>query len=429
MRLFEASLPHQWKWSRFGDHFEITRKPRGMTLAAQELTFLPMDAVPQNGAYEPDSYFVRRVEDISSGTYFERGNLLVAKITPSFENGKQALASALPGDFGYATTEVIPLRPKGPTSDIRLAFFYLLHPEVRSFVAERMEGTTGRQRVPEAVLLDLPYPSLPADHQHRIARSLEQVQSALRIEASALEAAQKLKKSALEALFAQGLHRAPLIESEIGPLPASWDAVPLGSLGRVGNGSTPKRTISEYWNGGAYPWLTSSKVYDRNITKGDQFVTETALRECHLPKIQPGALLIAITGQGKTLGHCAVLRTEATVSQHVAYVQTDTTRANPVFLRGYLETQYDYLRQVGAGGGSTKGALTCAFLRSLPVPLPPLAEQNEIAEVLDAIDAKMALHQQKQAVLEELFKALLHKLMTGEIDVNDLDLSALQPAT
>jgi type I restriction enzyme S subunit len=113
----------------------------------------------------------------------------------------------------------------------------------------------------------------------------------------------------------------------------------------------------------------------------------------------------------------------------VAYVQTDTTRANPGFLRGYLETQYDYLRQVGAGGGSTKGALTCAFLRSLPVPLPPLAEQNEIAEVLDAIDAKIALHQQKRAVLEELFKALLHKLMTGEIDVNDLDLSALQPAT
>jgi type I restriction enzyme S subunit len=166
-------------------------------------------------------------------------------------------------------------------------------------------------------------------------------------------------------------------------------------------------------------------MYDRNIVRGDEFVTDTALRECHLPKVQPGALLMAITGQGKTLGHCAVLLTEATVSQHVAYVQTDTTRANPVFLRGYLETQYDYLRQVGAGGGSTKGALTCAFLRGLPVPLPPLAEQNEIADILDAIDAKIGLHQQKRAVLEELFKALLHKLMTGEIDVNDLDLSAL----
>ncbi len=134
---------------------------------------------------------------------------------------------------------------------------------------------------------------------------------------------------------------------------------------------------------------------------------------------------MAITGQGKTLGHCAVLRVAATVSQHVAYVQTDLTLANPSFVRGYLETQYDYLRQVGAGGGSTKGALTCAFLRSLPIPLPTLAEQDEIVEVLDAIDRKIELHQQKCAVLESLFKALLHQLMTGEIDVNDLNLQAL----
>ena len=66
------------------------------------------------------------------------------------------------------------------------------------------------------------------------------------------------------------------------------------------------------------------------------------------------------------------------------------------------------------------------------MPVPSLPEQGEIVSVLDAIDRKIALHQQKRAVLEDLFKALLHKLMTGEIDVNDLDLQALsarEPAT
>ena len=124
---------------------------------------------------------------------------------------------------------------------------------------------------------------------------------------------------------------------------------------------------------------------------------------------------MAITGQGKTLGHCAVLRIEASINQHIAYLQTNTERAEPGFIRGYLETQYEYLRQVASGGGSTKGALTCAFLKSLPVP--------------DALDRKIGLHQQKRGVLEELFKALLHKLMTGEIAVSDLDLSALSPAS
>ncbi|WP_291990784.1 restriction endonuclease subunit S, partial [Luteitalea sp.] len=157
------------------------------------------------------------------------------------------------------------------------------------------------------------------------------------------------------------------------------DVVPLGELGKIGNGSTPKKSVPEYWDGGTFPWLTSAKVYDSEIRGADHFVTPIALRECHLPVLSPGAVLVAITGQGKTLGHCAELRIEATINQHLAYVQTDTERILPQFLRYYLETQYDYLRQVASGGGSTKGALTCAFLRTLQVPVPSLAEQRDIA--------------------------------------------------
>lgn len=309
--------------------------------------------------------------------------------------------------------------------DQRYLGYYLSQVDYADQQDRQIKGNTLNQAKIDQIQIALP----PLAIQIRIADVLDRCRLGIGTEHAAETVAHELKAAAMAEVFSCGLRGESQKETEVGLIPRTWEAVPLGSLGRVGNGSTPKRTVSVYWKGGTYPWLNSSKVYDRNITKGDQFVTETALRECHLPKVQPGALLMAITGQGKTLGHCAVLRTEATVSQHVAYVQTDTSRANPVFLRGYLESQYDYLRQVGAGGGSTKGALTCAFLRGLPVPLPPLAEQNEIAEVLDAIDAKIALHQQKRSVLEELFKALLHKLMTGEIDVNDLDLRALQPAT
>ncbi len=229
-------------------------------------------------------------------------------------------------------------------------------------------------------------------------------------------------------LFTRGLRGEAQKETEIGSVPERWTAVPLEALGRVGNGSTPKKSVLEYWKDGTYPWLTSAKVYDREIVEADQFVTEKALRECHLPRIGPGAILIAITGQGKTLGHCAVLRMHATINQHIAYIATDLSRADPSFVRGYLETKYDYLRQVGSGGGSTKGALTCAFLRGMPIPLPPtLDEQREIVAILDAIDRKIDLHRRKRAVLDELFKALLHKLMTGGIRVGDLDLSALPP--
>jgi type I restriction enzyme S subunit len=194
----------------------------------------------------------------------------------------------------------------------------------------------------------------------------------------------------------------------------------MGSLGKIGNGSTPKRANDAYWVGGTFPWLNSAKVYDRDIVAGEQFVTDTALDQCHLPIVEPGAVLMAITGQGKTLGNVAVLRTQATISQHVAYIQTQPEQVDPGFLRGYLETQYDALRQVSSGGGSTKGALTCAFLKGLPVPLPSLVEQQEVAAVLEALEQKVDLHRRKLALLDELFQSLLNKLMTGVVSVDDL---------
>ena len=169
-------------WLRVGDAYEVTRKPRDLDMTSSpEIPFAPMEAIPQGGLYEPD-YIQRAPSEIRTGTYFERGDILVAKITPSFENGKQALTAALPAPFGVATTEVIPLRPRDNGQDRRFLFFYLLHPDIRQHVAGRMEGSTGRQRVPVEVLLDLPIPAFDPQEQRIIADCLEMVQrlSALR---------------------------------------------------------------------------------------------------------------------------------------------------------------------------------------------------------------------------------------------------------
>lgn len=64
------------------------------------------------------------------------------------------------------------------------------------------------------------------------------------------------------------------------------------------------------------------------------------------------------------------------------------------------------------------------------IPCPnEQSEAEEIVAILDAVDRKIDLHKRKRTVLEELFKTLLHKLMTGEIRVADLDLSALASST
>ena len=73
--------------------------------------------------------------------------------------------------------------------------------------------------------------------------------------------------------------------------------------------------------------------------------------------------------------------------------------------------------------------LNGVVLSRLPVAFPTPTEQREIVEILDAIDQKLEVHKRKRAVFEDLFKSLLHKLLTGEVRVSDLDLSALQETT
>jgi len=307
--------------------------------------------------------------------------------------------------------------------------FYALQ-FVKPVLEGRATGSTFGS-INKATILDLEIPFPEPTVQIAIAQMLRLASSVIEHEESLTLRSLELKRTALQRLFTRGLRGEEQKESEIGPIPESWRVITLGDLGRIGNGSTPKRGHTAYWDGGHYPWLTSAKVYDREIYLADQFVTQTALEECHLPRVRPGSVLVAITGQGKTLGHCAVLRIEATVNQHIAYVSIeDQDAAKPSFVRGFLETQYEFLRQVGSGGGSTKGALTCSFLRAMKMPMPAddsngREEQGEIVEILDAIDKKIEIQTKKRALLETLFKSLLHKLMTGEVSVDDLDLSAM----
>jgi len=109
-------------------------------------------------------------------------------------------------------------------------------------------------------------------------------------------------------------------EDWLGSLPTHWQAPQMGMHARVGNGSTPLRDNTDYWADGTIPWLNSSNVQYEQIFQADQFVTEQARTECHLPLVVPNSVLVALTGEGKTRGKAALLRFPAAVSQHLAYI-------------------------------------------------------------------------------------------------------------
>lgn len=219
--------------------------------------------------------------------------------------------------------------------------------------------------------------------------------------------------------------RAEVRESRIpwlGEIPSHWDIWKLGHIATIGNGSTPSRSNAAYWASGTIPWLNSSVVGQHQVKEATQFVTDVALRECHLPLVKKGSVLVAITGQGKTRGTATVLSLDATINQHLAYISPVSTLVVPWFLRWTLLAAYEHLRSISDDMGGTKGALTCENLANLKVAVPPIEEQHQIvthiADKICKLDGLLALIKKSTALLKEHRAALISKAVSGKLDLD-----------
>ena len=206
----------------------------------------------------------------------------------------------------------------------------------------------------------------------------------------------------------------------IGEIPEHWEVWKLGHLASIGSGSTPNRSRSRYWEGGDIPWLNSSAVSHQEITVADRFVTRFALRQCHLPLVRSGAVLVAITGQGKR-GRSAVLSIDATINQHLAFISPRGACLASWYLRWVLCAAYGFLRSVSDDVGGTKGALTCEGLGNLRVPVPPSVEQQkvitEVASRVRSIDELGTATLRTIALLKERRSAAIAAAVAGRLGV------------
>lgn len=207
----------------------------------------------------------------------------------------------------------------------------------------------------------------------------------------------------------------------LGRIPSHFGLKRLGFISKIGNGSTPNRSVSGYWQGGCMPWLNSSKANDFEVLEADQFVTARAIRECHLPIVPAGSLVVAITGEGKTRGMAAITRIDTAINQHLAYVTVTDPAVDPEFLLFYLTGIYQVLRDESSGQGSTKGAITCGELAKVPVVVPPLEDQRaalaNLRIQLRAMDSSRDTTQNQINSLHEWKAVLVADVVSGKIRV------------
>ncbi len=189
----------EWVERKFLDIVDYSRKPRGLILN-NPIPFIPMNYVPLDKKYIKINEYR---EKVSSGTFIKKGDLLLAKITPSFENGKQGIVD-IQEKYGYATTEVIPFQGKNEVVETEY-LFYFLKSSIRKHLENKMEGATGRQRLPQKILNEIlvPFPK-SIETQKKIVQQLD----ALQAETKKLEAIYQQKISNLEELKKSVLQKA-----------------------------------------------------------------------------------------------------------------------------------------------------------------------------------------------------------------------------
>ena len=140
------------------------------------VTFAPMDAIAE-GLGGLDTSIERPADELADGSYnyFAEGDILLAKVTPCFENGKKALIAALPNRIGFATSEVHVVRPKPTGIDPNYLRYLLCSEDFRAAGIASMTGAGGLRRISDSAIKDFPLPVASLDRQREIAAKLDAI--------------------------------------------------------------------------------------------------------------------------------------------------------------------------------------------------------------------------------------------------------------
>lgn len=276
------------------------------------------------------------------------------------------------------------------------------------------------------------FPLPPLPEQKKIAHILSTVQRAIEEQERIIQTTTELKKALMHKLFTEGLpsidastgglRHEPQKQTEIGPVPESWEVVELSDVCRFQSGGTPSKQNPEFWQG-TIPWVSPKDMKRPRLDDVTDHISQEALESGS--KLAPaGSVFVVVRGMilAKTVP-VALAEVPMAINQDMkAVIPGPTLRSD--FLLYALETLRDNLfKKVGRSGHGTctlMGHEVAAF----KIPLPDLHSQEEIASAIQNLERKKELHEQKQTQLQDLFRTLLHDLMTAKTRVHELDLKA-----
>ena len=378
----------------------------GKKLPAEELvSFVPMASLSAESA-SVETTQDRPYAEVAKGfTPFLDGDVLVAKITPCFENGKIAQAR-LQRSHGFGSTEFHVVRARPGIAESRYLHHYLRLEEVRANGQRRMTGSGGQRRVPASFLADLAIPLPPLEEQRRIAAILDQAETLRTQRRTALALLDSLTQSLFLEMF-----------GDMRTEPDRWPKVPFEAIvkdSRIGL----VRGSQELDDSHPYPYLRMNA-----ITRDGELKLEGALRatatteELETYCLRDGDFLFNTRNSRELVGKTALFRgNELYLFNNnllrVRFVET----AHPEYVVAAFKTQYVQNElELRKSGTTNVFAVYYKDLRTLPIPLTPLPLQQTFATRIASIETLKATHRRALAALDALFASLQQRAFAGAL--------------
>ncbi len=265
----------------------------------------------------------------------------------------------------------------------------------------------------------------PLAEQRKIAGVLGLVQRAIEQQERLIALTTELKKTLLHKLFTEGLRGEPQKQTDIGPIPQSWELRPCEDLCEMITVGVVVKPASHYVKIGVPAFRSMNVREDRldvtNLVYFSQKTNDTILAKS---KLRTGDVLIVRTGYPGT--SCVV------PEKFEGANCIDLVIARPLykviqsgFLSRFFNSEAGKRQAVSAKHGLAQQHLNVGAVKRTLIPVPPLDEQQEMDHSLATVERKITLHARKHVALTSLFCTLLHQLMTAQVRIDKLDIEEL----
>ncbi|WP_083788821.1 restriction endonuclease subunit S [Aeromicrobium marinum] len=391
----------------------------------REVTFVPLECVWPDGRGD----FSRRASagSVSNGyTVFSNGDVLLPKITPTFEAGRVAVAH-LETELGAGTTELHVLRAR-PEVDPRFVSYLCRSQQFLQDGATRLQGVGNLRRVPAGFLSRYPVEVVEYSEQRAVADYLDR--ETVRID-TLIDEQQRLmevlreRRRALRASIVSIARGSGEPTEETGlfwcpEIPPTWSVVPLTSVAELRSGHTPSRTRPELWLDCQTPWITLNDVGRLSessvIAKTVNLISEAGIAASSAQVLPVGTVVLS---RDATIGRSSIMGVPMATSQHfAAWICGDRLLPEYLWLlfTGAMQPYFDSLTN-----GSTLRTIGMSIIGGFRIPLPPVSEQVQIVQTArdqtGKIDELMAETARFIELSRERRSALITAAVTGQIDV------------